>query len=167
MAEERFVPPEEEEGVWCVTEGELSRQAQSATYRADGIENLTYNNPYSLGIERVWFDRRIVYACESGEIELQFDEQRVAVGNKVAQEYQVVYAVDLDEHGKLAGGREPEPVEGQYNIYDSVPGMDNYSPLWQFNYVIVPPEYEANSLRSEADCLSGRYPVLKSTIVEN
>ena len=71
MAEERFVPPEEEEGVWCVTEGELSRQAQSATYRADGIENLTYNNPYSLGIERVWFDRRIVYACESGEIELQ------------------------------------------------------------------------------------------------
>ncbi|CAN5738006.1 hypothetical protein BH18ACT13_BH18ACT13_18010 [soil metagenome] len=83
MAEERFVPPEEEEGVWCVTEGELSRQAQSATYRADGIENLTYNNSYSLGIERVWFDRRIVYACESGEIELQFDEQRVAVGNKV------------------------------------------------------------------------------------
>jgi len=164
---ERFVPPGEEEGVWCVTEGELSRQAQSATYRADGIENLTYNNPYSLGIERVWFDRRIVYACESGEIELQFDEQRVAVGNKVAQEYQVVYAVDLDEHGKLAGGREPERVEGQYNIYDSVPGMDNYSPLWQFNYVIVPRDYEPNTLRSEADCLDSGYPIEKSTVVEN
>ncbi len=128
---------------------------------------ISETHPYSLGIERVWFDRRIVYACESGEIELQFDEQRVAVGNKVAQEYQVVYAVDLDEHGKLAGGREPERVEGQYNIYDSVPGMDNYSPLWQFNYVIVPRDYEPNTLRSEADCLDSGYPIEKSTVVEN
>lgn len=167
MTEEQSVPPEKEEGVWRVTDGELSRQERSVTYRADGVENLTYNNPYSLGIERVWFDRRIVYAVESGEIEIEFDEKRVALDNKVAQEYQVVYAVELDDHGKLAGGREPERVEGQYNIYDSVPGMENYSPLWQFNYVIVPRDYEPNTLRSEADCLDSGYPIEKSTVVEN
>ncbi len=100
-------------------------------------------------------------------MELEFDENRVARGNKVAQEYQVVYSVDLDERGKLRGGKEPERVDGQYNIYDSVPGMEKYSPLWQFNYVIVPRDYESNTLRSEADCLNSVYPIEKSTIVEN
>ena len=166
-ADESSVPPQKEEGVWCVTEGEVSQEARSETFRADGVENLTYNNPYALEIERVWFDGKVVYAVESGEVELEFDERRVAQDNKVAQEYQVVYAVDLDEHGKLVDGREPERVDGQYNIYDSVPGMDQYSPLWQFNYVIVPREYKANTFRSEADCLESGYPIEKSTIVEN
>ena len=112
------------------------------TFDAGGVENVTYSNPYALTIERIWFDGKIVYAIEQGELDL--DLSRV----KVAQEYQVVYAVDLDENGKLAGGKEPERVEGQYNIYDSVPGMEKYSPLWQFNYVVVPRDYEPNSLRS-------------------
>ena len=109
----------------------------------------------------------MVFAVESGEVELEFDEQRVARSNKVAQEYQVVYAVALDERGKLKDGTEPERVPGQYNIYDSVPGMVTYSPLWQFNYVIVPRDYAPNTLRSEADCLRSGYPIVKSTIVEN
>ncbi len=45
--------------------------------------------------------------------------------------------------------------------------MDIYSPLWQFNYVVVPRDYEANSLRSAADCLTSGYPIEKSTVVEN
>jgi hypothetical protein len=118
-------------------------------------------------IERVWWDGKVVYAVESGEVELEFDEDRSARGNKVAQEYQIVYAVELDERGKLVDGKEPERVDGQYNIYDSVPGMTEYSALWQFNYVIVPRDYEPNSLRSERDCLASGYPVLKSTVVEN
>ena len=166
-ADEQTIPPDEEEGVWCVTEGDLSRQEHPETFRPDGVEKLTYNNPYALGIERVWFDGRVVYAVESGEIELEFDERRVARGNKVAQEYQVVYGVELDGQGELAGGAEPERVDGQYNIYDSVPGMESYSPLWQFNYVVVPRSYEPNTLRSEADCLQSGYPIEKSTIVEN
>ncbi len=161
------VPLDEEEGIWRVTEGNLSRQGQNQTFRADGIENLTYNNPYAMEIERVWFDGRIVFAIESGEVELEFDEQRKSRGNKVAQEYQVVYAVALDERGKLADDMPPERVDGQYNIYDSVPGMEHYSPLWQFNYVIVPRDYAPNTLRSEADCLASGYPIEKSTIVEN
>ncbi len=161
------VGSEEEEGVWCITDGDPSWRPGTDVFRPDGIENLTYNNPYALEIERVWFDGRVVYAVESGEVEIEFDEHRVARGNKVAQEYQVVYGVELDERGKLKEEREPERVDGQYNIYDSVPGMEKYSPLWQFNYVIVPRNYEANSLRSEADCLSSGHRIEKSTIVEN
>jgi hypothetical protein len=161
------IPSDEEEGVWCVTNGDLSRQERPETFRPDGTENLTYSNPYGMTIERVWFDGRIVYAVESGEVELAFDEQRRARGNHVAQEYQIVYAVDLDERGKLRDGKEPERVDGQYNIYDSIPGMETYSPLWQFNYVIVPRDYEPNTLRSEADCLNSGYPIEKSTVVEN
>ena len=62
---------------------------------------------------------------------------------------------------------EPDRVDGQYNIYDSVPGMEKYSPLWQFNYVIVPRDYEPNRLRSEADCLNSGYEIRQSTVVEN
>ena len=45
--------------------------------------------------------------------------------------------------------------------------MEQYSPLWQFNYVIVPRDYEPNSLRSEGDCLDSGFPIEKSTEVEN
>lgn len=161
------VPAEEEEGVWCITDGDPTRRLRSQTFRPDGVENLTYNNPYAMEVERVWFDGKVVFAVESGEVAIDFDEHRVARGNKVAQEYQVVYSVELDEHGKLKAGTEPERVEGQYNIYDSVPGLDKYSALWQFNYVVVPRDYEPNILRSEADCLNSGYRIEKSTMVEN
>jgi hypothetical protein len=161
------VPAEEEEGHWRLEDGTAVKRPRIRTYRDDGTENLTYNNPYNLEIERVWFDGKVVYAVEQGELELEFDEQRVCRGNKLAMEYQVVYGVELDERGKLKGGKEPDRVEGQYNIYDSVPGMDKYSPLWQFNYVIVPRDYESNTLRSEADCLKSGYPIKKSKVVEN
>lgn len=165
--EEQAVPPDEEEGVWCIIDGDVARRLRPETFRADGVENLSYNNPYAMEIERVWFDGKVVFAVETGEIEIEFDDHRNALGNKVAQEYQVVHSVDLDEHGKLRDGKDPERVDGQYNIYDSVPGMESYSPLWQFNYVVVPTDYEPNSLRSEADCLNSGYRIEKSTVVEN
>ena len=158
---------EGEEGVWCIEEGKPVRRGPGDVYDAEGVERLTYNNPYSLEIERVWFDGKIVFAVESGEVELEFDADRNCLNNKVAQEYQIVYSALLDERGKLKDDQEPERVEGQYNIYDSVPGMEKYSPLWQFNYVIVPRDYAANTLRSEGDCLASGYPILKSTVVEN
>src|SRR5262245_29723818 len=121
------------------------------------LERLEYNNPFGLNLGRVWFDGKIVFASEMGEIDV--DPALL----KVAQEYQIVYAVELDERGKPE--RPPERVPGQYNIYDSVPGMAKYSPLWLFNYVVVPRDYVPNTLRSEADCLSSGYPILKSTVI--
>jgi hypothetical protein len=84
---------------------------------------------------------------------------------KVAQEYQVVYGADLDGDGKPTS--QPEAVPGQFNIYDSIPGMEQYSPIWQFNYVIVPRDYEPNRLRSESDCLTSGYRIVRSNVFEN
>jgi hypothetical protein len=158
---EETIDREEGEGVWCVQDGTPVSMRRMQTYRPDGTENLTYSNPYRLKIERVWFDGKVIFAAEQGELDVDVD--RV----KVAQEYQVVYDVELDEKGMLKDGKEPERVDGQYNIYDSVPGMEKYSPLWQFNYVVVPRDYEPNTLRSEADCLKSGYPIKKSNVVEN
>jgi hypothetical protein len=153
------VAPEEEEGYWRVVEGMPVEIGQDHPWRDDGNVDLDYSNPFRQDIERVWFDGRMVYAVECGELDLDLETV------KVAQEYQVVYSVELDEAGKLVG--EPDRVEGQYNIYDSVPGMEKYSPLWRFNYVVVPRDYEANTLRSEGDCLSSGYEIRQSTVVEN
>jgi len=143
---------------WRVSHGEVSRGSQSA-WRSDGIEDLTLNNPFGQVMERVWFDGKIVFAVDLGPVIVDPNEV------KVAQEYQIVYAVELDENGRAAGV--PERIEGQLNIYDTVPGMDRYSPIWQFNYVVVPRNYEVNSLRSEGDCLASGYPILKSNDFEN
>ncbi len=152
------VPAGAEEGTWEVHGGRPA-PGGGERFNTDGLEALEYNNPFGLNLERVWFDGKIVYASESGELEID------PAVNKVAQEYQIVYAVELDERGKLKD--EPERVDDQYNIYDSVPGMETYSPIWQFNYVIVPRDYQANTLRSEADCLASGYRIVRSNVFEN
>jgi hypothetical protein len=143
---------------WTLDGGEVHRGTPAA-WRSDAIEALTYNNPFGQVMERVWFDGKVVYAVDLGKVIV--DPANV----KVAQEYQVVYAAELAEDGRAIG--EPERVEGQLNIYDTVPGMDRYSPIWQFNYVIVPRGYKANTLRSERDCLSSGYQILRSQDFEN
>ncbi len=154
----------ETEGTWCIEEGTAVPAGERQHWRHDAeldveLENLTYSNPFNQELERVWFDGKIVFAAELGELDLDLESA------KVAQEYQIVYGVELDERGKLR--EEPDRVEGHFNIYDSVPGMEKYSPLWQFNYVIVPRDYVPNTLRSEADCLRSGYPIKQSTVVEN
>jgi hypothetical protein len=143
---------------WSIAGGEVGHGGQAA-WRGDGVEALTFNNPFGQVMERVWFDGKVVYAVDLGKVIL--DASKV----KVAQEYQPVYAAELGTDGRAV--RPPEMVAGQLNIYDTVPGMDRYSPIWQFNYVIVPRAYEANTLRSEADCLASGYPILRSQDFEN
>jgi hypothetical protein len=160
--EARPAPPvaEEIEGPnWTVAGGEVGQDKQAA-WRGDGIEALTFNNPFGQLMERVWFDGKVVFAVDLGAIEV--DPGSV----KVAQEYQVVYAVELDDRER-ARPETKQMVEGQYNIYDTVPGMDRYSPIWQFNYVVVPRDYTPNSLRSEGDCLASGYQILRSQDFEN
>jgi hypothetical protein len=154
------LPEDQIEGSgWQVHQGEARSGATPAGFASSGVEDLTYNNPFAQTIERVWFDGHVVYAADQGEVDI--DPARV----KVAQEYQIVYGVDLNEHGKPTS--EPQAVTGQYNIYDSIPGMDEYSPIWQFNYVIVPRDYEPNRLRSESDCLTSGYRIVRSNVFEN
>jgi hypothetical protein len=148
------------DGVWEIRKG--APRPKSRRKRPLGeVERLTFNNPYGYDIERVWFDGKVIYASEQGEVDI--DETKV----KVAQEYQIVYAVTLNAQRKLKGGKEPKRVPGQLNIYDTVPGMPGYSPIWQFNSVIVPRDYQPNTLRSEKDCLLSGYPIKKSRVFEN
>ena len=104
-------------------------------------------------------DGKVIFATEQGEVDV--DPKKV----KVAQEYQIVYSVKLNAKGTLV--REPDRVPGQLNIYDSIPGMKKYSPIWQFNYVIVPRDYVPNALRSERDCLASGYEIRQSRVFEN
>jgi hypothetical protein len=161
----RVVSAKKTEGVWEIRHGRaypLVRRARSAPAKQMSAATLReYNNPYGYKIERVWFDGRIVFATEQGEVDV--DPKKV----KVAQEYQIVYAVKLNSKGTLLGGKEPKRVAGQFNIYDSVPGMKKYSPIWQFNYVIVPRDYVPNTLRSERDCLRSGYEIRRSMVFEN
>jgi hypothetical protein len=150
---------EEMEGPnWNVAGGNVSRGTGSA-WRSDGIEALTFNNPFGQVMERVWFDGKVVFAVDLGRVVVDATEV------KVAQEYQVVYSAELGEDGRSVSP--PEMVEGQLNIYDTVPGMERYSPIWQFNYVVVPRDYAPNTLRSEGDCLSSGYQILRSQDFEN
>ena len=146
------------EGTWEIRHGRVYAKARPNKPR--GVEDLHFNNPYGYKIERVWFDGRVVFATEQGEVDV--DPKKV----KVAQEYQVVYAVKLTSKRKLASGS-AKRVPGQFNIYDSVPGMKKYSAIWQFNYVIVPRDYVPNTLRSERDCLRSGYEIRKSLVFEN
>jgi len=146
------------EGVWALRGGKpraIGRRSKRIVHR----EDVDYNNPYRYNIERVWWDGKVVFASEQGELDV--DPKKV----KVAQEYQIVYRVALTARGKLRG--EPDRVPGQYNIYDSIPGMKKYSPVWQFNYVVVPRDYVANTLRSERDCLKSGYEIKRSAVFEN
>lgn len=43
---------------------------------------------------------------------------------------------------------QPQPVEGQANIIDVLPGQEGYSDLWQVTFVTVPADYEANAIQS-------------------
>lgn len=156
----RVAPPGATDSAdWAISGGTVSSAPRGPAFRPDGVQSLTFNNPFHQDVERVWFDGKLVYALDCGEVEV--DPAQV----KVAQEYQVVYGVQLDQAGKLLG--EPDRVPAQYNIYDSVPGMEKYSPIWQFNYVVVPRDYQPNTLRSEAECLASGYPVLRSHVFEN
>jgi hypothetical protein len=169
LTQDPFETPEpaETEGQWQIRDGRARPMPSGQpAFLSDPeaepgqmVVALDYSNPFGQKLERIWFDGNVVYAVELGELDV--DPSAL----KVAQEYQIVYAVELDRDGKPV--REPDRVPGQYNIYDSVPGMPKYSPLWQFNYVVVPRDYAANTLRSERDCLDSGFPIQKSRVIEN
>jgi hypothetical protein len=80
------------EGTWEIRRGQVFAKARPNKPRS--VEDLQCNNPYRYKIERMWFDGRVVFAIEQGEVDV--DPRKV----KVAQEYQIVYAVRLNAKGK-------------------------------------------------------------------
>ena len=113
-------------------------------------DELTYSNPHHQRIGPRWVRGEIVYAMPCGVIHIDATKQ------KWAKEYVVVYSVDGGP-----GGR-PERVPNQYGIYDSKPGDPHYDPVWRYHYVVVPRDYQPNSLRSEEDVLKSGYQVIQA-----
>lgn len=68
------------------------------------------------------------------------------------------------DKGRLESARK---IEGQHNICDTVPDDKGYSAIWKFYYVIVPQDYQPNTLRSEQDYLDSGYEIRESSYYEN
>jgi len=115
-------PPDIEGPNWTVSAGEVTMgdANRGNVFRPDGVEVLTYSNPFGQVMERVWFDHKVVYAIDLGKVELDPEV------DKVPRSIRSSIPSKLDEHGKLID--EPELVDDQLNIYDTVPGMPRYSP---------------------------------------
>lgn len=142
-----------------MADGRVSEAGAGKGFRSDGAEALSYDNPLSQTVERAWYDGKIVFALVGEPMQLGD-----AHGIKVAKEYQPVHAVDLDQDGWMTSHK---PVHGQLNVYGSIPGQHEYSAIWKFYYVMVPDGYEANTLRSEQDCLDSGYQIKESNYYRN
>jgi len=60
-----------------------------------------------------------------------------------------------------------DPVAGQYNIVDVVPGDAGYSDLWQVHEVEVPNDYVANTATSYNDLVMAGYTITPTDIYVN
>ena len=116
--------------------------------------NLDYSNPHEQVVHPRWAGGEVVWSIPCGPVAVD------PAKTHVAEEYIVVYSMDGDDG-------QPEKVEGQYTIYDTKPGEDGYSPLWRHNYVIVPRDYEPQTLRSEEDVLNSGYQLMATDKITN
>lgn len=117
---------------------------------AERAKKLTYTNPFDQNLAARWVDGEIVYRVSFGAV--QVDPKTT----KVAKEYIAVYAAP----GPGDPPTKVERVPGQLAIYDTKPGDEGYSPIWHYHYVIVPRDYQANTLRSEKDVRESGYKVV-------
>ena len=115
---------------------------------------LTYSNPHGQRVGPRWVRGEMVFAMPAGIVHIDPEKQ------KYGKEYVLVNSVEGPD------GR-PERVQGQYGIYDTRPGDPSYSPIWRYNYVVVPRDHVANTLRSEDDVLKSGYQVIETDIYTN
>jgi len=62
---------------------------------------------------------------------------------------------------------EMNPVDGQLNIVDVIPGDEGYSDFWQIVKVTVPEDYLANSVTSLSQIREAGYPMEKTDMLVN
>jgi hypothetical protein len=67
----------------------------------------------------------------------------------------------------MDGDGNPVFVDGQHNIVDVVPGDAGYSDLWEVNLVVVPEDYEANSITSADEVEDVGHEVMKPGLFVN
>jgi hypothetical protein len=62
---------------------------------------------------------------------------------------------------------ETQPVAGQQNIVDVIPGDANYSDFWRVVRVTVPRSYVANTITSRAQIVAAGHPMQETTALVN
>lgn len=62
---------------------------------------------------------------------------------------------------------ESQPMEGQLNIVDVIPGDDGYNDFWQIHKVTVPEDYTANTATSLEDLEEAGYPMEATDMLVN
>lgn len=62
---------------------------------------------------------------------------------------------------------EPVFVEGQQNIIDVIPGDENYSSFWDVQMVVVPEDYEANTITSADEVMAAGYEIMSAGLLVN
>lgn len=72
-----------------------------------------------------------------------------------------VFITGMDADGN------PQFVERQNNIIDSVPGDPGYSAFWRVNLVTVPEDYEPNSITSAGDVADSEHEITETEMVVN
>jgi hypothetical protein len=60
-----------------------------------------------------------------------------------------------------------DPVEGQLNVVGVVPGDEGYNDFWRVTRVIVPDEYEANTITSASTLMDADYDIETTDTIKN
>ena len=61
----------------------------------------------------------------------------------------------------------PQFVDGQHNIFDTVPGDPDYTDLWAVTFVTVPDDYQPETIRSLFEIEASGYPVTSAGMLRN
>src|SRR5690349_11249681 len=116
--------------------------------RAATAADVFTDPPKTFPVVQGWFDGRATFYYDFGMNSPALDD-----ATKVASAPIYVLVTGFDASGQ------PQPLAGQHNIIDVVPGEAGYSDLWQVNFVTVPSGTAANSVRSLDEIQKAGYPV--------
>lgn len=100
--------------------------------------------------------------------ESPFITQGLGPGGQVVRYYNFdVQPVDPAPIYQLVRQGETQPVEGQLNIVDVIPGSPGYNDFWQVVRVMVPQDYVANTVTSRDEIIAAGYPMEPTSTIVN
>jgi hypothetical protein len=112
--------------------------------------------PKTFSLVQGWYEGRATHYYDFGGNSPPLNDAQ-----QVAQAPIYVLVTGFDAQGQ------PQPVAGQHNIIDVVPGDAGYSDLWHVIFVTVPPGYQADMLRSVDAVRQAGYPQKVSEVLVN
>jgi hypothetical protein len=119
-----------------------------APARAAAGADVFTDPPKTFPVVQGWYEGRATYYYDFGASSPPLNDAKTVAHIPI-----YVLVTGFDSNGQ------PQPVADQHNIVDFVPGDPGYSDLWQVNFVTVPANYIANTVRSLDDVQKAGYPI--------